>query len=178
MSSALDERHWLRLMRDYVSDYHQDRIHDSLEKDTPQPAGNRAAAGGDRKRDFPAPPRWPAPSLRMARSGVEALPKGMLSGRRWIASMMGSDPAERKLCRVAPPGSIGAARSCSTVAGAQLHLAAATDRIRFTLHNVTGTPVHILTTHTSLPLCFTTPLYTSPPHSPRPLFTLSTLSFS
>ena len=32
---ALDERHLLRLVRDYVSYYHQDRIHDSLEKDTP-----------------------------------------------------------------------------------------------------------------------------------------------
>ena len=32
---ALDERHLLRLMRDYVTYYHQDRIHDSLAKDTP-----------------------------------------------------------------------------------------------------------------------------------------------
>ena len=32
---ALDERHLLRLMRDYISYYHQDRVHDSLEKDTP-----------------------------------------------------------------------------------------------------------------------------------------------
>jgi putative transposase len=32
---ALDERHLLRLLREYVSYYHQDRIHDSLEKDTP-----------------------------------------------------------------------------------------------------------------------------------------------
>jgi hypothetical protein len=32
---GLDERHLLRLMRDYVSYYHQDRIHGSLEKDTP-----------------------------------------------------------------------------------------------------------------------------------------------
>ena len=31
---ALDERHLLRLMRDYVSYHHQDRIRDSLEKDT------------------------------------------------------------------------------------------------------------------------------------------------
>lgn len=31
---VLDERHLLRLMRDYVSYYHHDRIHDSLEKDT------------------------------------------------------------------------------------------------------------------------------------------------
>jgi len=32
---ALDERHMLRLMRDYVRYHHEDRIHDSLEKDTP-----------------------------------------------------------------------------------------------------------------------------------------------
>ena len=32
---ALDERHLRRLLREYVSYYHQDRIHDSLEKDTP-----------------------------------------------------------------------------------------------------------------------------------------------
>ena len=32
---ALNERHLLRLMYDYVSYYHQDRVHDSLEKDTP-----------------------------------------------------------------------------------------------------------------------------------------------
>ena len=32
---VLDERHLLRLMRDYVNYYHEDRIHDSLEKDTP-----------------------------------------------------------------------------------------------------------------------------------------------
>lgn len=32
---ALNEQHLRRLLRDYVSYYHQDRIHDSLEKDTP-----------------------------------------------------------------------------------------------------------------------------------------------
>jgi len=32
---ALDERHLLRLKRDYVSYHHQDRVHDSLEKDAP-----------------------------------------------------------------------------------------------------------------------------------------------
>ena len=32
---ALNERHLRRLMGDYVSYYHQDRVHDSLEKDTP-----------------------------------------------------------------------------------------------------------------------------------------------
>jgi transposase InsO family protein len=31
---VLDERHLLRLMREYVSYHHQDRVHDSLEKDT------------------------------------------------------------------------------------------------------------------------------------------------
>ena len=32
---ALNECHLLRLLREYVSYYHQDRIHDSLDKDTP-----------------------------------------------------------------------------------------------------------------------------------------------
>jgi transposase InsO family protein len=36
---ALNERHLLRLLREYVSYYHQDRIHDSLEKDTPHKRG-------------------------------------------------------------------------------------------------------------------------------------------
>jgi len=33
---ASNERHLLRLLRDYVSYYHQDRVHDSLRKDTPE----------------------------------------------------------------------------------------------------------------------------------------------
>jgi transposase InsO family protein len=33
---ALDEKHLRRLIRDYVSYHHEDRIHDSLEKDTPK----------------------------------------------------------------------------------------------------------------------------------------------
>ena len=32
---ALDERHLRRLIRDYVNYHHEDRIHDSLDKDTP-----------------------------------------------------------------------------------------------------------------------------------------------
>jgi transposase InsO family protein len=32
---ALDERHLLRLIRDYVHYYQEDRIHDGLSKDTP-----------------------------------------------------------------------------------------------------------------------------------------------
>ena len=32
---ALNEQHLRRLIRDYVNYYHQDRTHDSLEKDTP-----------------------------------------------------------------------------------------------------------------------------------------------
>jgi transposase InsO family protein len=43
---ALNERHLLRLLRGYVSYYHQDRIHDSLGKDTPnrRPVEPRPAA--------------------------------------------------------------------------------------------------------------------------------------
>jgi hypothetical protein len=32
---VLNEQHLRRLIRDYVNDYHEDRIHDSLRKDTP-----------------------------------------------------------------------------------------------------------------------------------------------
>jgi transposase InsO family protein len=43
---ALNEQHLRRLLRDYVSYHHQDRIHDSLEKDAPngRPAEQRLTA--------------------------------------------------------------------------------------------------------------------------------------
>jgi transposase InsO family protein len=46
---ALDERHLLRLMRDYVSYHHQDRVHDSLRKDTPdqRPVEPKPVAGAN-----------------------------------------------------------------------------------------------------------------------------------
>lgn len=46
---ALDERHLLRLMRDYVSYHQQDRVHDSLQKDTPdqRPIEPKPAAGAN-----------------------------------------------------------------------------------------------------------------------------------
>jgi putative transposase len=52
---ALNERHLRRLIRDFVGYYHQDRIHDSLEKDTPnrrsvehQPSPNATVISGAR----------------------------------------------------------------------------------------------------------------------------------
>jgi putative transposase len=44
---ALSEEHLRRLMRDYIRYYHQDRIHDSLDKDTPnrRPVEPKPAAG-------------------------------------------------------------------------------------------------------------------------------------
>ncbi|HKE29117.1 MAG TPA: integrase core domain-containing protein [Bryobacteraceae bacterium] len=43
---ALNERHLVRLLRDYVSYHHQDRVHDSLGKDTPEsrPVEHKPAA--------------------------------------------------------------------------------------------------------------------------------------
>jgi hypothetical protein len=32
---ALNEKHLRRILRDYVNYHHEDRLHDSLEKDTP-----------------------------------------------------------------------------------------------------------------------------------------------
>jgi len=45
----LDERHLLRLMRDYVSYHQQDRVHDSLQKDTPdqRPIEPKPATGAN-----------------------------------------------------------------------------------------------------------------------------------
>jgi len=60
---ALNERHLRRLIRDYVNYHHEDRIHDSLDKDTrnrrpvdsrPSPAAaviSRARLGGLHHRD-------------------------------------------------------------------------------------------------------------------------------
>jgi putative transposase len=52
---ALNEPHLRRLIRDYVSYYHEDRVHDSLEKDTPnsrpvekRPAANAIVVSGAR----------------------------------------------------------------------------------------------------------------------------------
>ncbi len=42
----LNEEHFRRLIRDYVNYHHEDRIHDSLEKDTP----NRGRSNGSLKR--------------------------------------------------------------------------------------------------------------------------------
>jgi hypothetical protein len=43
---ALNEQHLRRLIRDYVNYHHDDRIHDSLEKDTPnrRPVEQKPAA--------------------------------------------------------------------------------------------------------------------------------------
>ena len=43
---ALNEQHLRRLIRDYVNYHHDDRIHDSVEKDTPnrRPVAQKPAA--------------------------------------------------------------------------------------------------------------------------------------
>ena len=66
---ALNESHLRRLIREYVSYHHEDRIHDSLEKDTPI---HRAI---ERKPDSSATvisgaARRPSSSVQLARGGV------------------------------------------------------------------------------------------------------------
>jgi transposase InsO family protein len=57
---ALSEQHLRRSIREYVAYYQADRIHDSLEKDTPNTlaAQPKPAAPGDR--DFDAADGWVA----------------------------------------------------------------------------------------------------------------------
>jgi len=68
---ALNEPHLRRLMGEYVRYYHDDRIHDSLEKDTPnrRPVEQRPTATAT---VIPMP-GWTAPSVLLATGGVEPL---------------------------------------------------------------------------------------------------------
>jgi hypothetical protein len=45
---ALNEQHLRRLMRDYVNYHHEDRVHDSLQKDNAKSAVDRAEASSER----------------------------------------------------------------------------------------------------------------------------------
>ena len=63
---ALNEQHLRRLIRDYVNYYHQDRIHDSLEKDTPDRRPIEQKASGSSNRDFHPASGRTAPPLRVA----------------------------------------------------------------------------------------------------------------
>jgi len=81
-------------------------------------------------------------------------PQGLLSVRRLIAiHTMTTDAAERRLpiCTAADP-SLGRPEYLAGSMEAHPHLAAATDRIMFTLHNVASTADHILATHSAFRL--------------------------
>ena len=76
---AWNEQHLRRLIRDYVSYHHGDRVHDSLEKDTPnrRPVEPKPTDG-----DFASAPGWSAPSLRVARGGMKPHPGPGFESRR------------------------------------------------------------------------------------------------
>ena len=89
---VMNEAHLRRLMREYLSYYHQDRVHDSLAKDTSRPTGHRAEASSECHRNRNAASRWSAPSLRVARSGVEALGVSLLVRRRGAGTLTMTGP--------------------------------------------------------------------------------------
>ena len=68
---APNEEHLRRLIRDYVRYYHQDRVHDSLGKDTSNRRVRRDKTGRRREPDCAAAPGRAPPSLRVAPSGIE-----------------------------------------------------------------------------------------------------------
>jgi hypothetical protein len=142
---AINERHLLRLWRDYVSYYHQDRIHDSLEKDTPVPAGNRAKAGREREGDVDAASRRPAPSLHMAPSGAKACRNAWLSSCPCDrisdhATHRAPDPTHRSFADLHARGSVRASQNTSPVTDALFHVAATTDRISAGSRHITSQP--------------------------------------
>jgi hypothetical protein len=69
---ALNERHLLRVLGDYVRYYHQDRIHDSLDKDAPdgRVVERKPAVNGESGLHVAS--RWSAPSLRVGGCGARA----------------------------------------------------------------------------------------------------------
>ena len=71
---ALNEQHLRRLIREYVRYHHEDRIHDSLDKDTSQSARRRAKTGRRRHGDIAAAPGRPPSSIRLAASSVNSRP--------------------------------------------------------------------------------------------------------
>ena len=68
---ALNERHLYRLIRAYVAYYHQDRIHDALEKDTPDPRAVEPKPSAHATVMSTARGRSSSPLL-LARRGVES----------------------------------------------------------------------------------------------------------
>jgi hypothetical protein len=68
---ALNEEHLRRLIRDYVRYHHEDRIHDSLGKDTPNRRSVETKPATDASLIFAAAPGQASPSQRVAPSGIE-----------------------------------------------------------------------------------------------------------
>jgi transposase InsO family protein len=67
----LNEEHLRRLIRE-LNYYHEDRIHDSLGKDTPYRSGSRNEAFSPGDADLKPAPRWFASPLPLARSGIRS----------------------------------------------------------------------------------------------------------
>jgi hypothetical protein len=76
---VMNERHLLRLVREYAGYQPSARL---ARQRHPGPAGHRAEASSECHRDGNAASRWSAPSLRVARGGVEALGLSLVAGRR------------------------------------------------------------------------------------------------
>ena len=66
----LNEEHLRRLLREFVNYYHQDRVHDSLGKDTPNRRPVEQKPAKKRNRRFHAAPGWVTPSLLLACGGL------------------------------------------------------------------------------------------------------------
>jgi hypothetical protein len=78
---TLNEEHLRRIVRDYIHYHEEDRIHDSLDKDTPNRRPVEKAS--HRQGDGTAAPGWTPPPLQVARSGMAA--PGNESSR-WVAA--------------------------------------------------------------------------------------------
>ena len=108
----VNEEHLRRLIRDYVRYHHEDRVHDSLSKNT----SDRAKADYGCHADLAATPGRPPPSLHVATSGIETvaesshhlsfrvMPSGRCSEmrRRFQADGQGDDDLTLHVRRLGP----------------------------------------------------------------------------
>ena len=95
----VNEEHLRRVIREYVCYHHEDRVHDSLSKDTPNRTSDRAKANRRCQSDCAATPRRSPPSVHVATSCVDGAGDAGLPPTVRVMSGVDSDDGARRARR-------------------------------------------------------------------------------
>jgi len=117
----VNEERLRRLIGDYVSYYHEDRVHDSLRKDTPNRRPIELKADHRCHADFAATSGRPPSSLHVATSGIESVAESshhfslrLMPGSRYAEMRRGFQPlGRRRRFRIARSGRDHVMNGCS-----------------------------------------------------------------